>query len=80
MSTPVHQVLEAARVQAHMSFDDLWLAYFALGGAAPPSALRPYLLGRITEVMEYDVLAQALNERFLDRDENHPVPYRDELT
>ena len=78
MSAPDHRVLEAGRVQAGMSFDDLWLDYFALGGAAPPGQLRDYLAGGAGPV-DYDVVAQAINERFIDRGDDHPVPYRDEL-
>jgi len=74
-----HEIIEAARVQAEMSFDDLWLAYFALGGARPPDMLRSYLRGTATQPMDYDVLAQALNESFVDAGGNHPVPYCDDL-
>ena len=62
-----------------MSFHELWIAYFALGGSARPHEVRAYLGGGAVESMDYDVLAQALNERFLDQGSNHPVPYRDEL-
>ena len=79
MTAAPHAVLEAARTQAGMSFVDLWIAYFALGGAAQPDAVRAYLSGRPAYSMDYDVLAQALNECFLDRGESYPVPYRDEL-
>jgi hypothetical protein len=80
VTTAPHAVLEAARAQAGMSFRDLWLAYFALGGAAEPDVVRSYLGGRRGYSMDYDVLAQAINERFLDHGKNHPVPYRDELS
>jgi hypothetical protein len=80
MSIPAHQVLEAARTQAGMSVDELWMAYFALGGAALPATLRLYLAGDGTNGMDYDVVAQAINERFLEKGGDHPVPYRDELT
>ena len=61
-----------------MSLDDLWLAYFALGGAAGPEELERYLAAGLGP-MEYDVVAQAINERFVDRGGDHPVPYQDEL-
>jgi hypothetical protein len=80
VSIPAYQVLEAARTQAGMTFDELWLAYFALGGASLPAALRSYLAGDGGNGIDYDVLAQAINERFVDKGGNHPVPYRDELT
>jgi len=62
-----------------MSFDELWLAYFALGGMATPAGLRGYLDGSETRAIDYDVLAQAINERFVERGGNHPVPYREDL-
>ena len=79
MKTPPHEVLEAARQQAGMTFQDLWIAYFALGGTAHPEKVRAYLGGRVAPSMDYDVIAHAINERFADQGENHPVPYRDEL-
>lgn len=79
MTLPPHAVLDAARQQAGMSFQDLWIAYFALGGTALPDEVRAYLGGGPVASMDYDVLAQAINERFLDMGDNHPVPYRDEL-
>ena len=79
MTTPPHAVLEAARRQAGMSLHDLWIAYFALGGMARPAEMRAYLGGEAGEAIDYDVLAQAINERFIDLGGNHPVPYRDEF-
>ncbi len=80
MTTPRHAVLEAARMQAGMSFRDLWIGYFALGGAAEPEVVHAYLAGGTVRPMDYDVLAQAINECFLARGGNHPVPYLDELS
>ena len=81
MTAAPHAVLEAARLQAEMSFEDLWMDYFALGGNAGPDVLRSYLDGGATgNDGEYDLVAQAINERFLDRGGDHPVPYLDELT
>ncbi len=79
MSAPGHEILEAARIQAGMSLDELWVAYFALGGAAAPAAVRSYLAGSGGPPMDYDVLAQAINEKFVDGGGNHPVPYSDDL-
>ncbi len=79
MSATGHEILEAARVQAGMTHDELWVAYFALGGAAEPGLVRAYLAGSPMGPMDYDVLAQAINEKFVDGGGNHPVPYSDEL-
>lgn len=77
MIAGAYEVLEAARVQAEMSFEDLWLAYFALGGSSLPVSLRAYLAGDDAEPDDYNVVVVALNERFHDRGQNNPVPYRD---
>lgn len=74
MTTPL-DVLEAARIQAGMSFDDLWVAYFSLGGCAQPEVVRSYLAGGAAPHVEHDVLAHAINERFAEQGHNHPVPY-----
>jgi hypothetical protein len=79
VTTPPYAVLEAARRQAAMSVEELWIAYFALGGRAQPDEVRAYLGGAAVDSMDYDVLAQAINEHFIDQGANHPVPYRDEL-
>ncbi len=78
MTVAAHQVLAAGRTQALMSIDDLWLAYFALGGAARPEELERYLASGVGP-LDYDVIAQAINERFVDQGGNHPVPYREDL-
>jgi hypothetical protein len=82
MSTPDRRILDAGRIQAGMSFEELWMAYFALGGTASARTIRSYLLHERPDPVtdsEYDLLAQAINERFLDQGQDHPLPYRDEL-
>ncbi len=79
MTAPPHAVLEAARTQAGMSLQELWIAYVALGGSARLDTVRAYLGGQAVPFVDYDVLAQAINERFLEQGESYPVPYRDEL-
>jgi hypothetical protein len=79
VTAPPHSVLEAARTSAGMSFIELWIAYFALGGAAQPQVVRSYLGGGHAGSFDYDVLAHAINERYVEHGLNHPVPYFDEL-
>jgi hypothetical protein len=74
-----HEILESARSLAGLSFDELWLAYMALGGNAPPDVMRAYLQGTYTGAVGYDILAHALNEHFTDQGSDHAVPYKDEL-
>ena len=80
MPTSPSAVLDAARIQAGMAAADVWLAYFALGGNETFQGVRAILEGsHVPSQPDYDLLAQALNERFMDRGANHPVPYRDEI-
>jgi len=68
--------LEAARELLGLSRHRLWEAYFELGGNSSPADVGQHLSGgpQLTR-LEHDVLVHALNEEFLDRDMNHPVPY-----
>src|SRR3954465_8739367 len=75
------QYLDAARRELGLSDDDLWLAYVALGGSLSAVQLRNYFDGDYAlNAREYDYLAQALNDRYIDRGEDHAVPYADVLT
>lgn len=69
---------DQARQRAQLSPAELWWAYFALGGTATPLDLEAILAGTETASrIDHDLLAQALNERFVDYGQNHPVPYWD---
>jgi hypothetical protein len=67
---------EAARQQALLSFDDLWIRYLGLGGESTQDEMKGYVEGTASPSShEHDVLAQALNERFMDMEMDSPVPY-----
>ena len=75
-----NRVLEAARVQAGLSLNELWIAYFALGGSETAGAVRAYLGADVDPgLIDFDVLVQALNEKFMDLGGDHPVPYAEDL-
>lgn len=72
--------LESGRELAGLSVLDLWVAYWSIGGMATPQALMTYLDGtQVPEAGDYDVVAQAINDQFIGREMDHPVPYADEL-
>jgi hypothetical protein len=80
MSPTMAQILEAGRQQAGLSNRDLWIGSCSLGGMTGPDTLDAYLLGdAIPDRVEYDVIAQALNDSFVDAGGNHPVPYAESL-
>jgi hypothetical protein len=60
-----------------MTFREFWLRQVTVGGVADELAVEAYTLGLLTPgPLEYNVLAQALNEHFLERGQDHPVAYR----
>ncbi|HEY2286267.1 MAG TPA: hypothetical protein VGH88_11045 [Streptosporangiaceae bacterium] len=57
---------------------ELWLRYYAVGGDAGEVEVEAYTLGLLhPDVHQHNLIAQALNEYFLDSHEDHPVSYRE---
>lgn len=68
--------LDRFRRSAGLSHGDLWLRYFELGGMSSAFELQAILYGALLPtVHDHDVIAHALNERFVELGGNHPVPY-----
>ena len=80
MSEPAPQMaeIEAARHVLGWTIFHAWMGYFAVGGNAPLVEVERWL-STAAELppREHNLLAQALNEGFVDRGLNHPVRYRD---
>lgn len=75
-----HWSLEQARLAAMLSMDDLWLRYISLGGLASASDMESFVTaGATPNSYEHDLLAQALNERFIELGRDMPVRYSREL-
>ena len=69
-------VLEQARQEAGLSQGDLWFRYFGLGGMSTALELEAFLFGALEPtVHDHDLIAHALNERFVELGGNHPVAY-----
>jgi hypothetical protein len=68
--------LEQARQDAGLSQKDLWFRYFGLGGMSTALQLEAFLYGALEPtVHDHDLIAHALNERFVELGGNHPVTY-----
>jgi hypothetical protein len=65
--------LRAGLALSGLSHDQLWLRCLAVGGTFSCDELE-------AATYEHDVIAQALNDYFVERGQNHPVAYADELT
>ncbi|NEK56498.1 hypothetical protein GCU56_01230 [Geodermatophilus sabuli] len=74
-SSERYRRMDAARVHAQLSVQDLWLRYLALGGTGDAFDLDGYLQGLVPlDTFQQDVLAQALNEASRDVYQSHLVP------
>lgn len=72
--------VEAARSMLELPLGELWIDYFALGGSLAPAEIQAFLAGQQPlGDHDHDLLVHALNERFVDRGEDHPLGYADEL-
>ena len=69
-------LLNRYRLNAGLSHGDLWLRYFELGGMDDALELEAILCGALgPSAHDREVIAHALNERFVELGGNHPVPY-----
>jgi hypothetical protein len=67
-------------VRSGMSSQEVWLAQLGVGGQAGELEVEAYVLGLLhADPHQHDVIAQAINEYFISRGENHPVRYFDQL-
>jgi hypothetical protein len=66
---------------SNISIPALWGSYLGIGGTMSLAHLLDTLQGtqEVTD-HEHDMVAQALNDHFVDQGLNHPVAYADELT
>jgi len=59
-----------------LSYQELWLRQVAVGGDADGIELEAYVLGLLRlDPHQHNLIAQALNEHFLDQGQDHPTPY-----
>ncbi|WP_181783230.1 hypothetical protein [Pseudonocardia pini] len=73
-------VLRAGFAMSDLDVDGLWIGYAGLGGGLSAEVLEEILLGRRRATNhEHDLIAQALNDHFTDRGQDHPVPYSRDL-
>ena len=70
--------LEQGLHRSGMSHRELWLRYVGIGGDAGELELEAYLLALLRpSPLQYDLIAQAINEHFIDHGGDHPVRYAD---
>ncbi|MCW2521948.1 MAG: hypothetical protein JWO63_283 [Frankiales bacterium] len=68
--------LNEGLTRSGMTYSELWLRQIAVGGVADELSVEAYLLGLLEpDHYMHDVLAQAINEYFLEHDVDEPVSY-----
>lgn len=73
-------MLRAGLAMSDLQPDDLWMASIGLGGTMSAAEVEATLRGaREPTAYEHDILAQALNDYFTERGQDHPVPYSGDL-
>jgi hypothetical protein len=77
---PSSRLTSLRPTKAGLSVAELWVACYSLGGMASEGELAGFLDGsRVPTRAEYEVVAQAINERFTEIGQDHPVPYAEDL-
>jgi len=80
MAEQALDILDTYRQEAGLSHGELWLRYFEIGGMSTGFELETFLYGLVTPTShDHDVIAHALNERFSELGEDHPVAYLEEV-
>ena len=73
--------LDRARREAGLSHGELWMRYFEMGGMSTALELEGFLYGALRpSANDYNVVAHALNERFVELGGNHPVAYSEDVS
>ena len=61
-----------------MSYQELWLRHIAVSGTTGELELEAYVLGLLVpNDYQHNLIAQAINEYFLEQGQDHPVAYHD---
>lgn len=59
-----------------MSFGELWMAYFGLGGNESLTTIRAHIEDdELIAARDHDLLVDALNDHFVGQGLNHPVKH-----
>ena len=62
---------------AGIGLDDLWVRYLSLGGNNDRGQLGSHITAQTCpDPHDHNVIAQAINEPFLERGQDHPVAYK----
>jgi hypothetical protein len=76
VTQPPIDLLDRSRVGAGLSHEQLWFRYFELGGMSTSLEVEAFVYGLLLPTAhDHDLIAHAINERWVELGGNHPVPY-----
>ncbi|MHB1516934.1 MAG: hypothetical protein ACYCVN_00925 [Acidimicrobiales bacterium] len=76
MTSSTRSDLEQGRIDAGLTLGELFLRYFELGGMSSPIQVEAFLYEALEpSAHDHDIVAHALNERFVELGGNHPIRY-----
>lgn len=71
----VYRLIDAARLHAELSVQDLWTHYLGIGGTGDTFDIDGYLQGLMPlEALEEEILAQAVNDALIDLHDCYRIP------
>lgn len=75
MHEEARDLLDRSRHSAGLTHDELWMRYFELGGMRAALEVEAIVCGLLQpSAHDHDVIAHALNERFVELGADLPVP------
>lgn len=81
ISDDLYRRIDAARVHADLSVEDLWLRYLGCGGSNDEFDLDGFLQGLVVmDSFQRSVLSQTVNEALQDSQDSYSIPLTDGLT
>jgi hypothetical protein len=79
MPKAIGDTLDQARRRAGLSHGELFLRYFELGGMSSALQVETFCYGALLpSAHDNDVVVHAINERFSELGQDHPIPYSDD--
>ncbi len=76
MTSSARSDLEQGRIDAGLTLGELFVRYFELGGMSSPIQVEAFLYEALEpSAHDHDIVAHALNERFVELGGNHPIRY-----
>jgi hypothetical protein len=76
MSGPLLSLADGMR-QLRLTYTQLWTRYLALDGTSTLAELQQHVDGDICpNDHDHNVIAQALNDTYIEQGHDHPVAYR----